>query len=505
MERSPKIITAALFVSVLLGVLDTAFVVPTLTAIIREWSVSYQWGIWTITLYLFMFVMSMPVTRLLAHYVGRQFMLTVSLLLFGAGAVISGFSPTFSALLAGRLLQGIGGGGLLTLTAVVLSKGGITRRYGLVSVPLATGAILAFMLGSLLVTVLHWRWIFYIQFPLAFLLCVLILCKPGKPAKGRKAFDGVGLILFAGIALCLMVGFTLIQPEQFGVSVFSANVFPFIVVALGLIIPFIMVERQHDVPLIPLRYFYRQNLVLAWMSSIFSGMSWIALIFIPAFAENTLRLKPGAGGYMLAIFAVAAVVSVAITGLTTERYGAAVTGTTGFVLAACGFLLLGTLVSQFWGFVLAVILLGLGLGATIRVPFNPFTVTHYFRMVGMTTGSAVLVTFLTQATGKIPERVRDSLVATSPSAKEVSGGIFADLVEGSSQFMVPNAEKLREFIPDHIAVSTQELILRQIMRVMRETLMEGYQNLFVAAAVFTLIGLMCAMAIVRMERDEGEA
>ena len=99
------------------------------------------------------------------------------------------------------------------------------------------------------------------------------------------------------------------------------------------------------------------------------------------------------------------------------------------------------------------------------------------------------------------ERVRESLGVTSPGEAGVSGGVFAELVTGSAQVIVPDADRLREYVPDHIADSTQELIVRQIMRVIRGTLTEGYQDLFVAAAIFSVVGFVCALAVVRMERD----
>ncbi|MFS8578842.1 MAG: MFS transporter, partial [Novibacillus thermophilus] len=109
MGRSPKVITAALFVSVHLALLDFGLVVPSLTSIVQEWNVSYSWVIQVITLYVLMLVVSVPFVTALSRCVGRQFTLTASLAVFGIGAVISGISPNFFTLLVGRLLQGVGG------------------------------------------------------------------------------------------------------------------------------------------------------------------------------------------------------------------------------------------------------------------------------------------------------------------------------------------------------------------------------------------------------------
>lgn len=505
LRRSSKMITTLLFMSGFLGVLDAGAVAPALTAIIQEWSIPYKWGIWTITVYVLMFVVSTPVMKHLSRRLGRQLTLSISLALFGAGATLSGFSPHFSVLIVGRFIQGIGGGGLMTSVSVIFDRRGMVRQPGVVGILFAVGAILAFLLGSLFVTVFHWRWMFYLQLLIAFLGSILIFHKPVQHAERREPLDVVGILLLTCISLCLMIGLTSIKLEQFWTSFVGPEVFPFIVIALGLFIPFIMVERQQAAPIIPLPHVLRRETMLVNLSGAFTGISWIALLFIPAFAENLLRLETGVGGYLLVVVAVMATLSLMFVEWMDNRIHSRLTMTIGLFIVSCSYLLLGTAVNQLWTLLLSASMLGLGLGMTVRLSSKPMSVIHYFHMIGAAIGAAVLVTFLTQATDKIPERVKDSLVVTSPSVEKVSGGIFSDLVAGSAQFMVPNAERLKEFIPDNIAASTQELILRQIMNIMRETLTEGYHDVFLAAAIFSLISFMCLMILFRLEQDEGQS
>lgn len=501
MRHASKIITGVLYVSVFLSVLDFAIVTPALTAIIQEWRVPYHWGIWTVTLYLLALVISMPLMRRLAKTYGRQFIIWLGLSLFGAGALCSGFSSSLPVLLAGRFLQGVAGGGLLTLASSLLMRREVERRDRSMAALLAAGAIFAFLLGSVFVTTLHWRFVFFLQVAIAFCAATFVWCKPTQSVTFRKSFDVAGMILLTCMILSLMVGITSIKREQFWQSLFGPEVFPFIVVAFGLAIPFVMVERQQTDPLIPLHYFRHQQNVLVSTISLFSGVGWVSLLFIPAFFENAMQLEAGGGGYVLVILALMAVASSMMTVKIATRFGTHVPTMSGFLLAAAGFLLFGVVELQLTGTIFAVSVLGLGLGMSISTISNPSAVVKYFLVTGLTVGAAALVTFLTQATDRIPERVRDSLIVTSPGTREVSGGIFADLVAGSSQFIVPNAEKLRELIPDHIAASTQELILRQIMRVMRDTLAEGYQNLFLTSAVVFLIGFVSVVILDRIEKN----
>lgn len=303
MGRSPQIIRVSVFVCVLLGVLDTGVVALVFTSIIQEWSVSYQWGIWTMTLYLVMLFISMPLIRAWSNRVGRQAVLSACLALYGIGAVLSGFAPEFSILLAGRFAQGIGGGGLLLFASIAFSRYGIRRHLGSASavLPLTLCGILVFVLGSTLVGVLDWRSVFYIQAICALSVSFLIWHRPGKADDLQQPFDFFGMLLFTSMIICLMVGFTLIQPERLGASLVSPDVLPWFIASLGFVIPFIVAERHHDDPLIPLHLFKQQPTVFVLMTSLFSGIGWVTLLFIPAYAENLLRLEMGKGGFMLSI------------------------------------------------------------------------------------------------------------------------------------------------------------------------------------------------------------
>lgn len=504
MGRSPKIMTAVLLMGVFLSVLDIGVTVPALTSIMQEWDVPYQWGIWTVTLYILILAVNARVFGHLSRRFGRQYILAVSLALFGAGAVLSGFAPHFSVLLAGRFLQGIGGGGALVSASFVLRRRGDSRFFGLMGLPLAAGAVLAFLVGSLLVIAPGWRWVFYVQILPSFIAFALIACRPAQAASAHKPFDIAGMLLYTCMILSLMLGFTRLNAEPFEASFLETGAFPFIVVALGLTVPFMMVERQHDHPLLPLEYFQQSHRVAVFLIYVFAGMTWAAAMFIPAFVENVLRLDSGVGGYMLSLLAAAAVIALAASIWAEERFEAPLIIAAGFLLCAGAYFMMGApFVHRFWSVALSVFICGLGTGALIgglrqavpaRSPAH-YPISSFFYVSGMCVGSAVLATFLAQAARKIPSRVRDSLVATSPRAEEVSGGIFADLVRGTSQFIIPDPERLQVLIPDHLAASTQELIMRQIVRVIRRTLTEGYEHLFLLAAVFALAGLVCVLGL----------
>lgn len=510
-RRSPKKLTVALLIALLLCGLDPFMTVTALTSIIQEWRLPYQLAVWIMTLYFLAFGVSIPVMKHLSERFGRQYIIAVSLAVCGTGALVSSIAPNYLLLFAGRLLQGVGAGGLLPpVVAVIKNYNGWKKTL------LIVGSVLAPLIASFGVSAVHWRSVFFMQVPFAFFACLLLYRRPYQQRQPVAPFDVLGILLFTGIAVNLMTGLIYVEPERFWQSFLGPEVFPFVVVASGLIVPLAMVERQHRAPLVPPRNFLTQRTVYPLLTRTFAGMCWATLMFVPTFAEVLLRHQTGSGGYLAALLAVTAIVAIFLSRDLIERYGEQVVTAAGFLLIACGYLLLATVALRQWSFVLVVALLGLGLGLTLIAPIgDAFTLAsredkakprvlqeNLFQMVGMAVGPSLVVTFLTQRVAELPARVSESLMVAPTGAGELAGGTFAELVQGIAELPIVDEVALRELIPDDIAVTTQELILRQTMNVMRNGLVEGYQDLFLAATVFALCGFTFLLAMWRLEQDE---
>lgn len=96
---------------------------------------------------------------------GRRLMMITSLVIFGVGSVICAVAHTYHVLIAGRTVQGFGGGGLLALNVVLVTdlvplkaRGGF---YGIISIVYAIGSVTGPVIGGALATEGQWRWIFW--------------------------------------------------------------------------------------------------------------------------------------------------------------------------------------------------------------------------------------------------------------------------------------------------------------------------------------------------------
>jgi MFS family permease len=146
-----------------------------------------------------------PIYASLSDISGRKKVLFASLFLFLIGSIVGGVAQNMTTILAGRVIQGVGGGGLIPVSMIVLTDLVPLRqrpRYAaIIQVSIALGTILGPLIGGLFVE--HtghtgWRWVFYINFPLCTISGVMLFTslKLQKGTAQLHSFDFVGAVLF---------------------------------------------------------------------------------------------------------------------------------------------------------------------------------------------------------------------------------------------------------------------------------------------------------------------
>jgi MFS family permease len=146
-----------------------------------------------------------PIYASLSDIFGRKKVLFASLFSFLIGSIIGGVAQNITTILAGRVVQGVGGGGLIPVSMIVLTDLVPLRqrpRYAaIIQVSIAMGTILGPLIGGLFVE--HtghtgWRWVFYINFPLCAISGVMLLTslKLQEGTAQLRSFDLIGGVLF---------------------------------------------------------------------------------------------------------------------------------------------------------------------------------------------------------------------------------------------------------------------------------------------------------------------
>jgi EmrB/QacA subfamily drug resistance transporter len=165
-----------------------------------------------ITCYLLSLAVFIPISGWTADRFGARRVFSLAIVVFTLGSVACGISNSLPALVASRILQGIGGALMVPVGRLVLlrtvPKSDLVRAMSFVSVPALIGPVMGPPVGGFIVTYASWRWIFFINIPIGVLGIVLVNLLVGDLKEtGRRPFDLAGFAL-TGIGLAsLAFGF----------------------------------------------------------------------------------------------------------------------------------------------------------------------------------------------------------------------------------------------------------------------------------------------------------
>ena len=386
-ETKPKnlgMILVLYLLGLFMGALDTGIVSPARGVIQNQLGVNETTGIWMITIFTLAYATSIPISGKLADRYGRKVMYLISIMLFGLGSLICSVSATwggFSTLLFGRVVQAIGGGGIMPIVTAEIGttfppeKRGMA--LGLVGGVYGIANILGSSAGSAILGVAGntgWHWLFLINVPISLFILVgaLLTLENHKNEGPVKKMDIPGSLVLSGMILSLMYGLTNVKFFDFANSVGSLKVYPFLLLFLLLVPVFILVEKRAVDPIISLKYFTDRNMI-TFIASILVGVALMGMVFVPQFAENALKMKTGSGGYYVTILGLFAGIGAPLSGRLIDRFGPKYILIGGFSFTLAGGLFLGFIATQtltVTAVLIGLFLMGLGMGFTMGTPLN---------------------------------------------------------------------------------------------------------------------------------------
>src|SRR5262249_36696946 len=209
LTREILTLAAVVVLGAIMTVLDATTVNVALPTLGREFGTSIATIQWVTTAYLLAFASVIPLTGWASQRLGTKPLWLLSLALFTVGSLLAGLSWSIGALIAFRVVQGLGGGMIMPLGQTILAQAAGPKRMGrgmsIIGVPLLLAPIIGPVIGGVLVGAVSWRWIFFVNLPvsaLAFLLAIKLL--PRVPRRSQQRLDLLGAILLpSGIALFL--------------------------------------------------------------------------------------------------------------------------------------------------------------------------------------------------------------------------------------------------------------------------------------------------------------
>lgn len=236
---------------------------------------------WVGTAFLVASTTTQVISSHLSDIFGRKSCLLVSIAIFSAGNLFSGFATSAAWLYAGRGLAGLGAGGINSLSLIVISDVVSLRDRGmyisLMGIPVALGLGVGPLLGGALAQHASWRWSIWISVPLSVgSLPVVWWLLPLKSVPGRMV-DKMRTVDWGGCVLSLAAIVLLLVPTSAGGTSWAWEApesIAMFVVGGVVAVAFVVVEYYHPLPILPLRLFTNRTVCLVLCALFCVGVLW---------------------------------------------------------------------------------------------------------------------------------------------------------------------------------------------------------------------------------------
>jgi EmrB/QacA subfamily drug resistance transporter len=393
-----RAVVIGIMLSILLAALDQTVVIPAVPAIAADLN-GFGHLSWIVSAYLLTSTAATPIYGKLSDMFGRRQLLIPALIIFVITSVLCGMAQSLTALIIFRALQGIGGAGLMAISQAAIAdvvsprergryQGYLVSMWGLASI---AGPVV----GGYMTDHLSWRWIFWMNLPLGIAAIVLsnrALKLLPAPQWAKTSIDYVGASLLTGSITALLL------VMSWGGSEYpwgSATVLITLAVGVVLLVALIAYERRIADPLLPPRVFANSVFVRGVTIGFFASLALFGGTFMmPLFFQLTRGSDASTSGWLVLPFLGANVVGAFLGGQLSRRLGRTkiilVIGLSGVTAGFATLALLGGNVSIAWP-ILAMLVLGVGLGAVMPTIMVTAQNAAELRDVGVATGSLLLL------------------------------------------------------------------------------------------------------------------
>ncbi len=481
-DKRRLIVFSFLMAALFMATLDNQIVSTALPTIVGEFGQLERFG-WIGSSYLLATSAVMPLYGKLGDLFGRKPVMMAAVTIFILGSALCGLAVSMNTLIAARVLQGLGGGGLMVSIFSInadLFEPRERARYQSYSSPMlmASGAI-GPTLGGTMSDAFGWRSIFLVNIPIGLIVLVgLLAMLPYRRPTRQPRIDYAGAALLALAVASIVLAAD--SAELFGalVSVESLGVVAF---GLACAIGWVAVERRAPEPIVPLSLFGNSTFNLLLVVSIVSGSIGIGLVnYYALFLQTTTGLSPSVAGLLF----------IALTG--------------GIVI---GSLSAGRLISKF-GFYKPFSIASIGLSLTALAlftqihPDTPIAIVALVMLLhgfGVGLGQQVPILGIQNAA---PQRdvgaATGAVTLTRMSGAAIAISIYGAIINaGLRDIAIPGVDNLKELTPKALA-----LLAPETRHLVALAYSHAFLPLFAAAAVSAGIGLMAALMLkpVRLPR-----
>jgi EmrB/QacA subfamily drug resistance transporter len=360
---------AAVGVGVFLTTIDGSIINVSLPTLVRALHTEFAVVQWVVLIYLLTITSTMAGIGRIADMVGKKSIYMAGFIIFTICSVLCGLAPSVNWLIGFRVLQAIGAAMTLALGAAIITEAFPPaergKAMGIIGTIVSMGIVLGPALGGVILSLLSWRWIFYVNLPVGIIGTIMVQRNlPDFKPVGRQQFDVWGALSLCSSILFLLLGLTIGQQRGF----FQPLVFFLLGLWLILLVIFIFIEHKVAQPMIDPKLFgnaiFSLNLSTGFICFIGLGGT---MILIPFYLENILEFPTMQVGLLMGIVPVMLGITSPIAGVLSDRVGSHKITMAGLVVLLFGFLAASTLDQHTtaWGYALRIFMVGAGIGIFI--------------------------------------------------------------------------------------------------------------------------------------------
>lgn len=426
---------------------------------------------WVITGYILASTVMMPVYGRISDLFGRKPVLIAAILLFLAGSVIGASAGTMGWLITARVVQGLGGGGLMILAqtsiADVVPARDRGKYMGVMGAVFAVSSVAGPLLGGWITEGPGWRWAFSFNIPLGILAIIAVaafLRLPKRTRERSERIDYLGMVLLAAATTCLVLVCTW-GGTQYDWN--SPQILWLCATTVAGGVAFAVAETRASSPVIPLSLFKDRNFTLTTLSGLAVGVAMFgALGYMPTYIQMVKGVDATQAGLLMTPMMASLLITSIASGQIVSRTGRyKFFPLVGMVVMGVGLWLLSTLQVDDSTFrmcaYLAVFGAGIGLSMQILVLIvqNSFpnkivgtatAASNFFRQVGATVGSAVVGSLFIS-------RLKDLLAENLPQVPGSAGGASGGM--NANSFTPQSVHDLPQMFRDPVIQSYNDALL----------------------------------------------
>ena len=342
-ERGP--ILVALMLSTSLVALDSTIIATAVPSIVKSLGGFARFP-WLFSIYLLAQAVTVPIYGKLADLFGRKPVIMFGIGLFLLGSILCGLAWSMTALIAFRVVQGLGAGAVqpmsMTIVGDLYSLEERARVQGYLASVWGISSVVGPMLGGLFSEYISWRWIFFVNIPLCLLAAGMLLRTFSEQVQRRHPqIDYRGAALLTSGCTLLILG--VLEGGQ-SWSWVSATSISILALGVVLIAAFVLVERGAAEPVLPLWVFRRRLLLTSSLVSAFVGAVVLGLSsYVATYVQDVLGTGAVIAGLAVGALTLGWPVSAAQSGKLYLRMGFRACALIGSALAVAGTALLGLL------------------------------------------------------------------------------------------------------------------------------------------------------------------